>query len=378
MKRAYNNITGKSLVLLLLGIIFFTACQKHELFNTETPQVIKLTINGATTSDLEFVYKDSVVVSVAGNSAGSFARTVLLNTADTENPELFIREAGSSGNIRSKKLTSASFNQSLSIYYENGKIYSKQVQYTVKGYAMSGELEFLLDGNPVFTGSSKINRNLSVLLNENETRQLEVRKSGETFVLITDEIEPDVAEQSLTFFFDGTEIADGLEVAPPKNPKNMAVTAQFKTQYTDPNSNTLYFTGGNEIDIVFYTRKKGTENTNRATPEDKVDPEIRIPIPTDGRFVSFELPVLTDETMEYSFDFVEKGTDNVPYVRGTTSSNTYPELRANQGRYGKGIIPEAGKSRLLLISDAFKSVTSPTPRHRIPIATITDLSEYFQ
>src|SRR5690606_11427016 len=97
----------------------------------------------------------------------------------------------------------------------------------------------------------------------------------------------------------------------------------------------------------------------------------------DGTFVSFELPFLSDESMEYSFDFVEKGTDSMPYVRGTTASSTYPELRANQGRYGNGIIVEPGQSKLLLISDGFKGITQ-APRHRIPIPAITDLSEYFQ
>src|SRR5690606_2269097 len=205
MKQLYNNFTGKSLALLLLGVLLFTACQKQELFNKEIPQVVKLTIEGGTTGDLEFVYKDSVVASVQGSTSGGFERTVLLNTAGTANPELFIREAGASENITSKPIPPAPFSQSLSIYYDNGKIYRKQVRYTIKGYAMSGDLEFLIDGKTVFTGSSKIDETLSVLVNENEPRQLEVRKVGETVALITDEIETDVAEQSLGFFFDGTE-----------------------------------------------------------------------------------------------------------------------------------------------------------------------------
>ncbi|MCT1523679.1 hypothetical protein [Sphingobacterium hotanense] len=367
-----------SFCLITFFLLVCGSCKKVELLNPKEPKVINLTIEGSTTSDLEFVYKDSVVASVKAEGDGSFVRTALLNTSGLVTPEISIREAGSTDIIASRPIDPNNFKQALSIFYDSGNIYNGKVTYTIKGYVMSGELEFLLDGLSLFTGSSTINRTINILVNDNEIRQLEVRKVGEQTTLITNEIPSGISEQSLGFFYDGTEIVDGIEVAPPKNPENMAVTAQFKTTFTDPNSTTLYFTGGNEVDIVFYTRKKGTENKNRTTPEDKVDPEIRIPLPLDGTFVNFELPILTDETMEYSFDFVENGTDDMPYVRGKTASNTYPELRANQGRYGKGIVPEGGKSKLLLISDGFKSVTSPSPRHRIPIPAITDLSEYFQ
>lgn len=367
-----NTLFYLSFAILLA--LAFNACKKQETFNTEIPQVIKLVIEGSTTNNLEFVFKDSIVAS----ATGSFRREILLNTAGINSPELYIREEGATEIISARPLNLTTFNQSMFVYYDNGNLYERLVRYTIKGYAQSGELEFLLDGNPILTGTLAINKTISILLKENEQRQLEVRKSGETTVFITDEIEPDVAEQSMVFFFDGTEVVDGIEIAPPQNPENMAVTAQFKTKYTDPNSTSLYFIGGNEVDLVFYTRQKGYENQVRTTPENKVDPEIRITIPTDGTFVNFELPPLADPNMEYSFDIVEKETENIPYIKGTKASSSVPDVRANQGRYGSGIIFEQGLSKLLLIGDNNKSESNPTPRARLPIPAITDLSQYFQ
>lgn len=363
--------------IVLLAVVF-NACKKQELFDSSPSSIVNVTLSGISTKNLEFVFRNEVVAKwdVTG---GTRDNSLLLDLAGDAEGEIQIREMGSTEVITTRTIKTSPFKQNLSLYYDNGKMYSNRISYKIKGYVMSGELEFLLDGKNIITASSKIDETIDILVNEDEPRQLEIRKSGETIVLLTDEIEPDIAEQSLGFFFNGTEIVDGIEVAPPKNPENMAITAQFKTfhEFTDPNSVSLYFTGGSEIDLVFYTRKIGTENTNRTTPENKVDPEIRITIPTDGTFVNFELPPLADPTMEYSMDIYLKDTDEIAYIRGTKASATYPTNQANKGRYGDGITFESGQSKLLLISDGFKGITQQ-PRHRVPIVKITDLSEYFQ
>lgn len=373
-----NTISYLTLAVALLALVF-NACKKQELFDSSPSNIINVTLSGTSTKDLEFVFRDKVVAKwdITG---GNRDNSIMLDLAGDAEGEIQIREMGSTQVITTRTIKTSLFKQNLSLYYDNGKIYSNRILYKIKGYVMSGELEFLLDGENILTVSSKIDETINILVNEDEPRQLEVRKSGETIALLADEIEPDIAEQSLGILFDGTEIVDGIEVAPPSNPENMAITAQFKTNsaFTASNSTTLYFTGGNEIDLVFYTRTKGTENTNRTTPENKVTPEIRITIPTDGTFVNFELPPLADPTMEYSMDIYKTGTDEIAYIRGANATATYPEVRANQGRFGNSIVVEKGESKLLSISDNIRSITSPQPRHRIPIVIITDLSEYFQ
>lgn len=369
-KTLYAYIITACLALLI------GSCKKGAPLESIPPQIVKVQITGSTTKELDFIYGDSVVASQG--LSGGFVSTVLLNITG-QNHEITVREKGSTAEIVTWNFNPSEFNQTFSLFYDGVAVYDGVVRFKVKGYAMEGELEFLLDGVLQGEGSSKIDKTFNIPINKTETRQLQVRKKGETTILTSKTIDADPVDgQSLTFLFDGMKIVDNIQVDPPSNPDNMAINAQFTSTLNNPSSTTLYFTGGNKIDLVFYKRKQGTENDTRAIPELKTNPEIRVSLPTDGTNVSFELPPLANpDEDEYSVDICRNGTEEIPYIKGTSSPSTFPDVRANQGRYGSGIIFLKGSSKVLIIKDVARSFTSPTPRHRIPIINITDLSEYF-
>lgn len=358
-----------NIILIYVFILFFSSCQKQSILEKETPQVYRIFLSGNTNTELELLFRDKVVATSLNQ--GGIAGTIYLNTFGLENPEIIIREKVSQKIVSVRKIDTSKYYQELILFYEDGKIYSDRIYYKINGFVMSGELEFLLDGKLIYEGTSKIELLKTILIDGENSRKLEIRKKGETNILLTETIKPNIKNQSLGFFFDGNEMVKGIKLDPPKNPNNMAISAQFKTTFTDPNSSSLYFTGKNEIDLVFYVRKKGTLTSSI------IQPELRIGFLLDGTFTNFELPPLSDNSLEYSFDIVEKGSNNIPYIRGSKATSTYPELKSNLGRYGEGIPFEAGNSKLLLISDFFQSITV-SPKHRIPIGKIMDLSQYFQ
>lgn len=370
--KKYFILNTVSLILLL-----FSACKEEEQLEPELPKVVKVTITGSTAKELEFIYNDNVVAS--WHVTSGFESKVLLEVSGQDS-EITVREKGSTATLNTWNVSSAAFNQTFSIFYDGTAAYDGQVRFRVKGFAMEGELEFLLDGNLLAEGSAKIDQTLPVFINKTEPRQLQVRKKGETTILISKAVNAEPIDgQSLTFLFDGTKIVDNIQIDPPDNPDNMAISAQFTSTFNDPNSNVLSFTGGNKVDLVFYIRKKGMESRIRTQPEPKAHPEIRIPLPTDGTNVSFELPPLANpDEEEYSVDICRERTEEIPYIRGTKALPLFPAINANQGRYGSGIIFSKGSSKVLIIKDGFAIGTTPTPRHYIPIAKITDLSDYFQ
>lgn len=367
----------KYLILNIVGLILllFSACEEGEQLEPVSPQVVKVALTGSTTKELEFIYKDNVVAS-QGVGTG-FGSQVLLDVSGQDS-EITVREKGSTVILNTWNVNPAIFSQTFSIFYDGTAAYDGVVRFKVKGFAMEGELEFLLDGNPLAEGSSKIDKILPIFINKTESRQLQVRKKGETTILLSKTVNGEPIDgQSLTFLFDGTKIVDNIKIDPPANPDNMAISAQFTSTYNDPNSNVLYFTGGSKVDLVFYIRKKGMENYVRIQPEPKANPEIRIPLPLDGTNVSFELPPLANPDEEYSVDICREGTEEIPYIRGAKALALFPAIMANKGRYGSGIIFSKGSSKVLVIKDGNSIGTTPTPRHYIPIAKITDLSEYF-
>jgi len=358
------------LILSLLSLFLISGCQKKELASPDQGRVINLNLSGVSTEILEFIYKDSVV---ASTNASKFSITTLL-AVDGEAATLDIRKQGTSEILQSRKITEAPFNQSISIYYDGSKIYENAVTLLLKGYAMSGEVEFLIDGQLAGEGSVKIDKTLTLYMDNEQTRTLTIRKKGETTALLTKTINANPASgQSVTFFFDGTSIVDNIKLSPPSNPANMSITGQFSSLFQLQSAGALF--KGGDVDLVFYIR----DNAGVVTVP---NPAIRITMPSSGAFVNFELPPLPNANSFYTYDICEVGTETLPY-KDYLIPTTYPP-KINQGRFfgelkfGTSHF-EAGTSKLLLLQDGMSLKVSPAAiKGRYFFGKITDLSEYFQ
>ncbi len=360
------------LKLYMVGLMlaaFFTACNKKELANPGQAKVVKLSINGSSTEQLEFIYKDEVIA--ATKNVGTITMDVLLSVSG-QDAEVKIRKKGSTEILQSKPITNAPYSQHINIYYDGTKLYENAVLLLVKGYAISGELEFLVDGKLLSGGSGKIESRLMILMDKNGSRELTIRKKGETAVLFTKTIPANPEQQSLVFLFDGTNIVGNVELAPPSNPQNMIIRARFQTIFPLQFKNV-------DVDLVFYTRLRSAANTVVGT---KVIPELRFRLPKDGSFNTLELPPLPSPDLIYNFDIVESGTMLDPYVNGTPLVLNGYSVKPNEGRTTSQyvtdpIIFEAGKSKLLVLTD--QRTLAPTLKAvYVSGGKVTDLSEYFQ
>lgn len=347
-----------------IAVLSFS-CRKAELLQPEPVKIVQLNVTGASSVQLEYLYKDSVI---AAPPAGGINVKTLLTVKDQQ-ADLKVRKKGSTEILLSKTITAAPFDQFISIFYDGTKIYNSSVSLNIKGYALAGELEFSLDGKVFLSGTGTINNLSPILIDQGNTREITVRRKGETAVLLTKTIESATPRQNINFFFDGTKIVDNVKLDPPVNAANMLVSAKFETLFAPQFKNV-------DVDLVFYTRLKPQSTAAYATAGTKVMPEIRLTLLKDGSFSQTELPPLPGANYIYSFDIVEKGTNTVPYT--TTSAPfvlaTFP-FKPNEGRYGE-INFEAGKSKLFVINDT-KNVLANT-RGTYFSGKITDLSQYFQ
>ncbi len=358
--------------LKIFTLFFFSAiaalslsCRKAELLQPEPVKVIQLNVTGASSVELEYLYKDSII---AAPPAGGINVKTLLAVKDQQ-AILKVRKKGSAEILLTKTLTAVPFDQHISIFYDGTKIYNNSVSLGIKGYALSGELEFLVDGNLFLSGAGVVDKVSPVLIDKGTTREITVRRKGETAILLTKTIESATPRQNINFFFDGIKIVDNVKLDLPVNPANMMVKAKFETVFAPQFKNV-------DVDLVFYTRLKPLSTAAYATAGTKVMPELRLTLLKDGSFSQIELPPLPDANYIYSYDIVEKGTNTVPYT--TTSAPfvlaTFP-YKPNEGRYGE-INFEAGKSKLFVINDT-KNVLANT-RSTYFSGKITDLSQYFQ
>lgn len=360
----YNKILYSFIITACFAILI-SACKKAEPLERTSTQIVKVQITGSTTKDLEFIFKDSVIASGSANGS-NFVSSVLLNIAG-QDAEIKVREKGASVILDTWTVSSA-FDQTFSIFYDGHAVYDGAVAYQIKGYAMTGELEFLLDGNVVAEGSLKIDQTFNLPINKDVARELQVRVKGTTTLLITKQILASPATgQSMKFFFDGTNIVDNVALSPPLNPVNMSITGQFKSV-----GSTGTFKGG-DVDLVFYIR-------NEAGIITIPNPITRITMPANGAFVTFELPPLPNQESFYTYDICEVGSDALPYTNFPVPALYPPKL--NKGKYGQMKFGdkyfEAGGSKLLLMQDAATIKTSPVAeRARYVYGKITDLSEYF-
>lgn len=351
--------------LLRLSIIGFSlvslfACEKQEPLHPDPSKIISLAVTGNTTEDLEFVYKDSVIATGLASNSAQFVFNIKLNIGSAK-AELKIRKKASGLILNTMTIPPTPFNQALNVFYDGSKLFNTSVIYVIKGFAASGELEFLLDGKIVATGTGKINKTVVFGIDENTPREITVRKKGETNTLLTKTINALPAQQSLIFFYDGTGIATNIQLDPPVNPSHMAVTAQFKTTIPDK------FLGG-PVDLVFYIHNNKTDTYTKPSPE------LRFTMLAEG-FTSFELPALPNATdYDYRPVIFKKGTNDMPY----DSSNLAFPFMVNDGSFSSQINFESGISKIWLIEDFEGLVVSPTFEIFSSFgAQTTDLSQYF-
>jgi hypothetical protein len=354
MKQVFYTLCIISAALLL------TSCTKQEVFRANS-RVVQLTIQGNTTEDLDYIYKDSIVGST---KAGGISVSLLLSVTG-DNAGISIVRKSNSDTLQQKPVTVAPYAQIMSIYYDGTNLYDSVVSVQLKGYALSGQLECKLDNQLLYTGTGTINTQVAIPINKNTSRTVKLFKAGDTEPLISKTIASSPARQTLSFFFDGSKIVENIQLTPPANPANMMVTAQFQTAYS------IFFRNV-DVDLVFYVKNTVTSIAV------KTNPEIRFTLPVSGSLRSIELPPLPAATgYVYSYDIFEKGTNTVPYNTATPgfASASFP-FKENEGRYGDFNF-EAGASKLWLIKDR-KNTRTAAPKGTYFSGEITDLSKYFQ
>ncbi|MDR6786044.1 hypothetical protein ABIE26_004486 [Pedobacter africanus] len=365
-----------TLVFLSAFVVLNISCSKKELAQPDPDKVIKLQIRGSSDVDLEYVYKDSVIATSLITSGKNISIDTRLLIKE-EGATFQIRKKGSSEILQTKQLSSSPFIQNFTVFYDGIKVYDQAISLLIKGYALTGELEFLLDGNIILSKGGAVDSRSSILIDKGTSREIQIRKKGETTVLLKKTIESDIQQQNISFFFDGIKIVDNVQLDPPTNPANMMVRAKFETSF--PNQFKKV-----DVDLVFYTRLKTASNTTVGT---KVIPEIRFTLPKDGSFNSIELPPLPGPEYIYSFDIYEKGTNIEPYNPGSPLTLTGYTIKPNEGRVTSAYVdyPEnrinfqAGKSNLLIFTDArILAVVAGTRSVFISGGKVTDLSQYFQ
>lgn len=362
-----NNQTSVFLTFIaLVGLL--TGCTKQQLVDNSYPNVVNLLFTVNSSVELEFVYRGSVLVST--NADGNLTLSKALDV-EGQSEELQARELESKKVVATYEVTASPAEQSLTLYYDGTQAYDALINYTIRGYAMSGTLEFVVDGEVLEEGTTAINKSLSIYLNEGDSKELQVRVKGETAPLITEILDTAADGKSLQFFFDGTAMIDQIpELTPPTDPANMAIHAQFNPDFQD----FAIFSGDAEVDLVFYIRNAAGEVSN---------PGIMVTAPTDGTFVTFELPPLPGENTVYTFDIRKKGSDAMVYSDFSLVSLFPPEQ--SKGRYGEVNFGmeydpkyfEAGTSKLLLLGPA-QSLKTTNPRARFVFGKVVqDLSQYF-
>lgn len=351
----------RTIILSIILIILATGCNKKELANPVQEKVISLTITGSSSEQLEFIYKDSVIATTT-NPAQISIQTLL--AVEEKAAKIDIRKKGATEILQSKLITPVPYAQNVSIYYDGTKVYNSAVTLDIKGYAMSGELEFVMGGEVLLTVTGTVRNTITLLMDKGTSREVEVRLKGESSPLLTRTFESSPEKQSLNFFFDGKKLVDNVQLDPPADPANMMVRAKFESilpQFTQV-----------DVDVVFYIKNITTKVAI------KTNPELKFTLSKDGSFNSIELPPLpTNGIYFYSFDIVEKGTNKVPYT-----STSAPFILAafpyqeNQGESGE-LAFEGGKSKLFLLNDKKFHVSTPK-RHTNLSGVFIDLSQYFQ
>lgn len=336
----------------------FPGCKKQELAETRIPKVMLLSIQGTkgVKDTLEFV-KNNIVIAQIGNENQSFLTSVKVS-AD-EDPEIIVRRKGHAEILATRTLSPDSVKQTISCYYDGEKVYGNSIKLKVKGYAITGMLELLLDGKVIGSGTgAELTKNLDLGVDDGKNRQVQIRKKDENTPLLTKEIVANELTQSLVFYYDGTTIVDKIDAVLPVNPANMLLSAKF-------NSKVDVFRA--PADLIILKEKAGVY-----TPTDLV-----VQLSSDGSFSkAIELPSLSAEPgYQYVFKIVKRGTtDELPY----DLTNAAKPIKPDSGR--KLIFFSAGSSSILVITDEkTETTTGPATRRGTLISLTTiDIGQYFK
>lgn len=349
------NYIKYSFFTLLISTLAFLSCKKQTTLNQDLGKAVQLSINGSSPDSLEYLINDKVVA-VSPSSVGGAFQIKALFSVKGDQQELQIRKKGSTEIIQSKTIPGMPFNQSVNCYYDGIKLYDQSVLVTVKAYAEgTSVLDFILDGKVIGSGrASGFPTNLSVILDKGETREVQIRKQGETNVLLSKTI-TDAVGQKLSFYYDGTKILN-LNVPAPANPLHMGVAAKFET--------TLGSIYQGPVDFVFFTSSAGN-----ITPAN-----LRISIPADGSFSeAIALPPLSDPVNDaYLLRIYKSGTADISY---NTDADFKPVKQAD---YYFNFTP--GISLLFVLKDQKVVKTTGTPASRGTTYSLigTDISQFFR
>lgn len=338
----------------------FLSCKKQELAEIKIPKVMLLSIQGTkgVKDTLEFV-KNNIVIAQVGNENQSFLTSVKVS-AD-KNPEIIVRRKGRAEILATRTLSPDSVKQTISCYYDGEKVYGNSIKLKVKGYAITGTLELLLDGKVIGSGTgAELTKTLDLGVDDGKNRQVQIRKKDENTPLLTKEIVANELTQSLVFYYDGTKIFDKIDAGVPVNPANMLLSVKFTSKY-----DALFRA---PADLMILKGKDG---------EDVYTPIGVIELSSDGSFSkAIELPSLASEPRyTYSVKIVKRGTaDELPY----DLTNTATPLKPGAGRLRLNYT--AGSSSILVITDEVTQTTTGSPARRgtqISLIT-TDIGQYFK
>ncbi|WP_316841168.1 hypothetical protein [Pedobacter gandavensis] len=356
------------LYLVFIGFIlgqFLISCKRQELAEPAIKKIISLQITGTTLpgDTLEFVKNGKVLLQTG---FASFALSTKVSL-EGESAEVQIRRKRDQLVIARKTIIAEAYNQVLTCYYDGQEVYDTLVDLEIKGYSGPDELEFMLDGVLVGSGTGTTFPSLKVTINKEKKRQVQIRKKGDPKILLDYEVLGNVALQKLVFYYDGVQLLDKIELGAPQNPANMLFSASFKSSVT-------VFSG--PVDLVFC---KGSIYENF---ENLPVTSHRIELNNDGSFSkNFELPALTAQDiadkLHYGIRLVKRGTlIDIPYDLTNELRPIYPRSGVHTGE----ITVSPGTAMLMVFKDS-KSVyaTGPASRRGTLFSLLgVDISAYFK
>ncbi|MCW3467850.1 hypothetical protein [Chitinophaga nivalis] len=336
-------------------LCFLAVACKKQVPALEIGNVVRFGISGFTVGDsLEFWNEGNIMATVGG----TFAIDELIAVPVTGQGIIEIRKQGSTQVIATRYVATTPFLQTTSIFHDNGKIYDKSVKLELKGYAMIDSLELLLDGTVITSGiENKFTPFVNIGAEEGMQRELQIRNKKNGNVLSVRKITATTAVQKIFFYYDGKDLIDKVNLAPPANPAYMNVTVKLEPSLPE------FFTGM-PVDLVFYKQdlSKGLDAVVKA--------DIKISLSGDfGEPVT--LPPLPDN-FRYVGRLCRTGTELAPY---DTTKDLLP-IR-NLGT-NTNFVFSPGKSQLWIIKDVKSRRPNGPSKGTIFTLNYTDLSQYFQ
>ena len=351
------------LACLVYLLTMLSSCSKSELLNDPADEkLVELSISSNSTVALEYVVNGKVIGKV---EEGNKIITFLVKTPGNKR-EIEIRKAGTTEILRTKVITSAPYQQRFSVNYDGTTVYDGSVLLNIKGYSGKDTMEFLMDGKVLKTGTGSIAlENIPININTGQTREVQVRKQGETTVLARKTIVAGTAQQSLTFYYDGVTIVDQINLIPPADPANITISVKFES--TVPN-----FRG--PVDFVVFIMDPSMPESS---PLRYTTTNYKITLPADGSFgPTIELPPVEGAGIGkgYVFRLFKSGTtDVIPY---DTSGDVLLPLRFPYT--GPPFTP--GRSYVFIAKDSrvATSTGAPTSRGTTYRLLLNEIGQYFQ